>query len=348
MTDTSININRIPIHGAAAGDVLDAPNLDLMSEDKPMNFLFSMNDGSGIIAPENLHLLRGAPKSGKSAWGLILMAAAFKGECLGIKANRKDLNILWIDTEQDNRVVRKKGRAVLEMAGLDTQPKSLIVTSLRGYSKAERLAIAIKKINDYAPDFVFLDGVADLCQDFNKVEESEAVVDALHKCSEQYGAAILCLIHTNKREEEAKGHLGGYLQQKSGEIYQVNKQAGTNIAVVKQALSRFAPAPEFAFSFADDFRLTTAEDAQQRANDEAREKARSTFAQFFKDDKRLTNGDLVEAYVSALGGSDRTASREIKKAVNWQVLHKSKEGRNAYYTYIFPDLPNLAEDDEDL
>lgn len=348
MTDTSININRIPIHGAAAGDELDVPNLDFKARRKPVEFLFTMTDGHGIIARSNLHALRGAPKTGKSAWGLILMAAALKGEFLGIKAQRKDITILWIDTEQDESVMCEKGLAVLDMAGLDEQPGNLIAVNLRGYIPADRLAVTRKKINDYAPDFVFLDGVADLCPDFNDQVAAQEITQQLGVLSEQYGAAILCLIHTNKRDDEAKGHLGSFIQQKSAEIYQVNKQAGTNIAVVKQALSRFAPAPEFAFSFADDFRLTTAEDAQQRANDEAREKARSTFAQFFKDDKRLTNGDLVEAYVSALGGSDRTASREIKKAVNWQVLHRSKEGRNAYYSYIFPDLPNLAEDDEDL
>lgn len=347
MTGTSININRIPIHKEGGGEI-DAPNLDIDGEDEPINFLFSMDNGSGIIAPGNLQLLRGAPKSGKSAWGLILMAAALKGECLGIKVNRKGLNVLWIDTEQDKAVVRKKGRAVLDMAGIAKQPKNLIVVSLRGYSKAERLAITIKKINDYTPDFVFLDGVADLCRDFNDNVESEAVVDQLQKCSEQYEAAILGVIHTNKKDDEAKGHLGGYLQQKCSEIYQGNKQPGANITKIKQALTRFEPAPDFAFSYGDNFRLTTAEEAQQRASDEARKKLCSVFAQIFEDGKRRTRGELAKAYAEAVGCSERTANSEISKAVKSRILYDSKEGRNTFYTYLFPDLPNNEDDDEEL
>lgn len=346
MTGTSININRIPIHKEGGGEI-DAPNLDIDGEDEPINFLHSMADGRGIMAAENLQLLRGAPKTGKSAWGLILMAAALKGECLGIKANRKGLNVLWIDTEQDKAVVRKKGRAVLDMAGLAKQPKNLIVVSLRGYSKAERLAITIKKINDYAPDFVFIDGVADLCRDFNDNVESEAVVDQLQKCSEQYEAAILCAIHTNKKDDDAKGHLGGYLQQKCAEIYQGNKQPGANITKVKQAFSRFEPVPDFSFSYGDNFRLTTAEKAQQRASDEARKKLCSVFAQIFEDGKRRTRGELKKAYMDAVGCSERTANSEISKAFNAGILFKEKEGSNVFYTYLFPDLPN-NEDDEEL
>jgi KaiC/GvpD/RAD55 family RecA-like ATPase len=101
------------------------PYLEISGEDEPIEFLFTLGDKYGLIARGNLHTLRGAPKTGKSAAGLALIAAALKGEFIGIKANQDNLAVLWIDTEQDKNTLRQKARAVLDMAGLDASRKPL-------------------------------------------------------------------------------------------------------------------------------------------------------------------------------------------------------------------------------
>ena len=344
-----IRFDRIPIHATTAENGQNVPYLEIAGEDEPIEYLFTLGDKYGLIARANLHTLRGAPKTGKSAAGLALIAAALKGEFIGIKANRDNLAVLWVDTEQDKNTLRQKARAVLDMAGLDAQPPALKVVTLRGYgSPADALAATLQAIEENAADFVFLDGVVDLCQAFNDEEESREVVRRLEAHAEQYGAAILGLIHTNKKDDEARGHLGAIMQQKSAEIYQVNKREGESIANVTQPFSRFAPVPGFAFAFADDFKITTAADAQQRANDEFLERMRSTFANLFRDANKLSKGELKEAYKHAQGCQDRTAEKEIKAAVEADVLQKTQEGRNVYYTYLFPELPGIAEDDDDI
>lgn len=344
-----IKFDCIPIHTTTAENGLNVPYLEISGEDEPIEYLFTLGDKYGLIARANLHTLKGAPKTGKSAAGLALITAALKGEFIGIKANRDNLAVLWIDTEQDKNTLRQKARAVLDMAGLDTQPETLKVVTLRGFgSPADALAATLQAIEENAADFVFLDGVVDLCQAFNDEEESREVVRRLETHAEQYGAAILGLIHTNKKDDEARGHLGAIMQQKSAEIYQVNKREGENIANVTQPFSRFAPVPGFAFAFADDFKITTAEDAQQRASNEALERMRSTFATLFNNAEKLSKGKLMAAYKSAQGCQDRTAEKEIKAAVEADVLQKTQEGRNVYYTYLFPELPDIAEDDDDI
>ena len=344
-----IRFDRIPIHATTAENGQIVPYLEIAGEDEPIEYLFTLGDKYGLIARANLHTLRGAPKTGKSAAGLALIAAALKGEFIGIKANRDNLAVLWIDTEQDKNTLRQKARAVLDMAGLDAQPPALKVVTLRGYgSPADALAATLQAIEENAADFVFLDGVVDLCQAFNDEEESREVVRRLEAHAEQYGSAILGLIHTNKKDDEARGHLGAIMQQKSAEIYQVNKREGENIANVTQPFSRFAPVPGFAFAFADDFKITTAADAQQRANSEAMERMRSTFATLFTGVKKLSKGELMEAYKCAHGCQDRTAEKEIKAAVEADVLHKTYEGRKVYYTYLFPEFSDIADEDEDI
>lgn len=344
-----IRFDRIPIHATTAENGQNVPYLEIAGEDEPIEYLFTLGDKYGLIARANLHTLRGAPKTGKSAAGIALIVAALKGEFIGIKANRDNLAVLWIDTEQDTNTLRQRARAVLDMAGLDAPPEAFKVVNLRGYgSPADALSITLKAIEDNAPDFVFLDGVVDLCRAFNDEEESREVVRRLEAHAEQYGAAILGLIHTNKKDDEARGHLGAIMQQKSAEIYQVNKREGESIANVTQPLSRFAPVPGFAFAFADDFKITTAADAQQRANSEALERMRSTFAPLFADADKLSKGELKEAYKRAHGCQDRTAEKEIKAAVEADVLYKTYEGRKVYYTYLFPEFSDIADEDEDI
>lgn len=195
-----IRFDRIPIHATTAENGQIVPYLEIDEEDEPIEYIFTLGDKYGLIARANLHTLRGAPKTGKSAAGLALIAAALKGEFIGIKANRDNLVVLWIDTEQDKNTLRQKARAVLDMAGLKAQPEALKVVTLRGYgSPADALAATLQAIEENAADFVFLDGVVDLCQAFNDEEESREVVRRLETHAEQYGAAILGLIHTNKK-----------------------------------------------------------------------------------------------------------------------------------------------------
>ena len=138
------------------------------------------------------------------------------------------------------------------------------------------------------------------------------------------------------------------MQQKSAEIYQVNKREGESIASVTQPFSRFAPVPGFSFAFADDFKITTAADAQQRANDEALEEMRSTFAELFHDATKLSKQELKDAYKRAHCCQDRTAEKAINAALEADILQKTQKGRMVYYTYLFPEFSDIAHEDEDI
>ena len=339
MSSQRINIALIPLHETAQETGRAVPYLDIAGEDTPIDFLFTLGGKYGLIARANLHTLQGTKKAGKSAAGLALIAAALKGEFIGITPSRKDLAVLWIDTEQDKNTLRQKAKAVLSMAGLDAAPERLKVVTLRGYGgPADALAATLQAIEENAADFVFLDGVVDLCQAFNDEEKSRDVVRQLEAHAEKYGAAILGLIHTNKRDNEARGHLGAIMQQKSAEIYQVEKEGDT--AKVTQPFSRFAPVPPFSFAFADDFKIAPAAEAIGKAKEETR----AVFGPLFQDAGRLTKGELIEAYTDAQGCEDSKAEKDIRAAVLAGVLFKSKEGRNVYYSYLFP-CTDMPEDD---
>jgi len=309
----------------------EIPYLDLAGEDDPIDFLFTLGGRYGLIARANLHTLQGTKKAGKSAAGLALIIAALKGEFIGLTPSRADLEILWIDTEQDRNTLRQKARAVLAVAGLDTMPDRVKIVALRGYgSPADLLAATLQAIADNAADLVFLDGVVDLCPAFNDEEKSRAVVRQLEAYAEQYGAAVLGLIHTNKHDNEARGHLGAVLQQKSAEIYQVNKDGNT--AKVTQPFSRFAPVPDFSFTFADDFKIAPAGGSTNA------DQCLHYYGQFyplFQDTKRLQSKEIVQLYMDYYLKGKRTAQEALKSAVFFGALDRRKEGASVFYSLAF-------------
>lgn len=311
------------------------PYLDVAGEDAPIDFLFTLGGKYGLIARANLHTLQGPKKAGKSAAGLALIVAALKGEFIGITPSRENLAVLWIDTEQDKNTLRQKARAVLSMAGLNVMPERVKIVTLRGYGgPADALAATLQAIEENAADFVFLDGVVDLCQSFNDEEKSRDVVRQLESHAEQRGAAILGLIHTNKYNDEARGHLGAIMQQKSAEIYQVNKD--TNTAKVTQPFSRFAPVPAFSFTFSEDFKIMPpAEGNTELEKWAALSKA---FTPLFKDEERLTAGELAAAYMDYYGKSKRTAQDAIKAAADARALEREVKGKRVYYSLPFNEI----------
>ena len=336
-----IRFDLWPVHQAAQEEALKVPYLDLSVEDEPTDFLFTLKASHGLIARANLHTLQGDKKAGKSAAGLALITAALKGEFIGITPSRPDLSLLWIDTEQDRNTLRRKARAVLSMAELDTMPDRVKIVALRGFgSPADLLKASLQAITETAPDFVFLDGVVDLCEAFNDEEKSRAVIRELEAYAERYGCAILGLIHTNKTSRnEARGHLGAILQQKSAEIYQVTKE--WERAKVSQPFSRFAPVPDFFFTFADNFTI----EAAAAPVDKSREEMRARFAPLFQGGAVITKGRLIELYTEAQGCGMSKAEKDIKAATDAGFLFVSREGRNAFYSYLFPPLDEEPEDD---
>lgn len=334
-----IRIDLIPLHNNTAATGLEVPYLDVMGNDDPITFLFYLNETNGILAQANLHTLQGTKKAGKSAAGLAFIVAALKGNFIGIAPDKENISILWIDTEQDRNTLRKKARAVLSMAEIDGQPDNLKIVALRGVgSPALALDLTLKAIEENNPDFVFLDGVVDLCQAFNDEEKSREVVRKLEEYAEKYNTAILGLIHTNKRDNEARGHLGAIMQQKSAEIYQVNKKGDT--AQVQQVCSRFAPVPDFAFAFGDDFKIRPAIEALNKAKEEARKR----FMPLFQETQEQTAGQLAANYASKYDCAQRKAEADISEAVNIGVLYKNKIGRNVIYSFLFPAVNSNEEE----
>lgn len=305
--------------------------VDIWAEDEDRAACLFEYNGAGLMARSNFHLARGREKTGKSAFGVLLITAALGGAFLGVRACGENMRVAWIDTEQDLGTLTMKARKAVEMAQDGEKGARLRVYSLKSLNPAERLKMALEVIRGGWADFVFLDGLADLCADFNDQKECARVVGELVNAAEEAGCALLAVIHTSKTDKsEARGHVGAIAQQKAGEVYEVRRETGSSVADVVQVLSRFAGVPDIAFEFGGEFALLPAYGGQTRQQRRV-EDLQKAFCKLLAGGSPLPYSILANEYARLKRCSQRNAKEAIREAKKREIVRASKQGRTTLY-----------------
>jgi hypothetical protein len=97
---------------------------------------------------------------------------------------------------------------------------------------------------------ILIDGVADLVNDVNNIEECNYVVQKLMEWSEVYNVHIMTVIHSNYGSEKPTGWLGSALEKKAEQ--QMILEASGDGTIVRCRRSRGYPFQPFTFSVKDD------------------------------------------------------------------------------------------------
>ena len=199
----------------------------------------------------NFSFVQAPPKVGKSFFTSLLTSAylnngnKFTGK---IKGHRKGRNVIHFDTEQG----RFHANRVFKRVALMSKDKDNYYTyALRQYSAKDRLAWIGWKLKQ-EPDLglILIDGVADLVNDVNNIEECNYVVQKLMEWSEVYNVHIMTVIHSNYGSEKPTGWLGSSLEKKA-ETQMILEASGDG-TIVRCRRSRGYPFEPFTFSVKDD------------------------------------------------------------------------------------------------
>jgi len=102
-------------------------------------------------------------------------------------------------------------------------------------------------IIEYKPDLLFIDGLLDLAQNFNDVEDANTLVSLIRQLAIKYDIHICCALHEGKGSGELLGHLGATALRKAQAVYQLVK-TGDSISVSPNAMRR-KPFVEFIIMF---------------------------------------------------------------------------------------------------
>lgn len=288
-----------------------------------------------IVSRGNIATITGKPKAFKTFLISAIVAAFLEDEFLGISGCGGIAMI--IDTEQGKSHVNNVQKRIYRLCewDLDTPKENLYMLSLRELDAENRLKMAREAITEIKPDLVIIDGIRDMAKDFNDIKESSSLVGTLMTISTEQDCAIISILHQNKADTNARGHLGSELCNKSETVLQVENTDG--IATVSPVYSRNREIEPFSFR-------VNVDGLPVGCSIPKVEKKRSEVEDLFKRamfGQALWKKEILIPQLAAYSGkSEKTASRRLQDALSWGIVKISKAG--TYY------LASLAEDTEDL
>ena len=240
------NLDDLEMHQVKPTDILDKPSTAIA--------IYNNEDGDDFAilgTLGNFSLFIGKAKARKTFFLGIVIASAisdksvfntFKGL---LKPNQ--CNVLYFDTEQSKYHVLLAIKRICKIAKIDN-PKNLIVYSLRPEEAKTRLAFIEKKIYETENlGLVIIDGIRDLVHDINCAKESSEIAGKLLKWSEERNIHITTVLHQNKGDLNARGHLGTELVNKSETVLAIEKKESSDISVVSAIQCRNKEPEPFAF-----------------------------------------------------------------------------------------------------
>ncbi len=217
------------------------------------SMLNAKNDGEAILGTlGDFGLIIGKAKSRKSFFINIAVSTAItKDKILNrfksyLPPNKNE--VAYFDTEQSKYYVQKAVKRICDQTQ-QPEPKNLNVFHLRSLNPSERLIFIENEIyNNDKISFVVIDGIKDLVTSINDESEATMIASKLLKWSEERNIFILTVLHQNKSDNNARGHIGTELINKAQTVLSVTKaENDDNISIVEPQQCRDIEPEIFAF-----------------------------------------------------------------------------------------------------
>ncbi len=200
--------------------------------EKPPTILSIDNISFGTLG--NFSCVTGKSKSRKTFFLSILIAAAIdtKGKFQRIKTEIPNSTVLHFDTEQSNYHTQKVAKRITSLINNDILSKnSYKCFCLRPFSPKERTDIIQEAIyNTKNLKLVIIDGIADLIVGYNNEESAIEIIGQFMKWTHELNIHIITIIHQNKGDNNAKGHLGSLILQKAETVLSIEKDGEISTA----------------------------------------------------------------------------------------------------------------------
>jgi len=235
-----------------AADIINLDDLRVKASDKiERSECIMYIDDHEVLTLGNFSAIIGKAKARKTFLATMFAAASSGKDDIYKKFIPKGGGrVLYIDTEQSKYHAQIVVKRIKAMVGSES---NIRMFALRPYSPSERVEI-IERIlfEEEGVGLVILDGVRDLITNINSEEQSTEAVTRLMKWTAEYNIHIMCVIHQNKADANARGHIGTEIQNKSESVISVTKPDLENFrSTVKNEYSRSMGFDEFSFSIED-------------------------------------------------------------------------------------------------
>jgi predicted ATP-dependent serine protease len=217
------------------------------------SLLNTKSEGEAILGTlGDFGLIIGKAKSRKSFFINIAISTAL-GKDLILNRFKSNLppdknQVVYFDTEQSKYYVQKAVKRICTQIN-EPEPQNLHPYFLRSLNPSQRLEFIESHI--YSHDkigFVVIDGIKDLINSINDESEATMIASKLLKWSEERNIYILTVLHQNKSDTNARGHIGTELINKAQTVLSITKaENDDNISIVEPQQCRDKEPEIFAF-----------------------------------------------------------------------------------------------------
>jgi|GEM_PF-6005831 len=186
-----------------------------------------------VLTLGNFSAIYGKSKAKKTFLATLFMVCAARGGELDytiqsdLPVNRR--GVALFDTEQSNYDAYITAKRVCDMSGKHN--RNFVSFDLREFTPFERCNIInrfIETKSNYV-SYIVIDGITDLAMAINDEIEASRVVSLLMKWTKVYNVHITVIIHQNKNDNFATGHLGSSIMKKAECLISVTKDATDNL-----------------------------------------------------------------------------------------------------------------------
>lgn len=212
----------------------------LITEEPPEETSLIEIGGVSVATSENHSLVVGKKKSRKTLF-LVWLLGQYSGDI--------STDILFFDTEQGKRHVYQIRKKLFQLTG-----KWVPVFYLRGKSPQERQQIIFETVRQWPtrPKLILIDGIRDLLSNINDPDQSTDLIVWLENITVTFSLHVMNVLHLNKTDSNARGHIGTELQNKAEMTIEVEKDEQGGYSLVKCESSRDQPFETFAFTHSTD------------------------------------------------------------------------------------------------
>ena len=256
----------------------------------------------------NFSCITGKPKSKKTFLITQLIAATvFNDEDSIFHSHITDKTVLHFDTEQSEFHTWRTTNRVINLTSESIENYNCYC--LRPYDPSTRIKAIEHAINSTENlGLVIIDGIADLITSYNDEEQASLIINKFMKWTTENNIHIITVVHQNKGDYNAKGHLGSFILQKAETVLSVKRQ-DNNLSSVEATHSRGVEIEPFSFSIDDNGLPYTVEYKAKVKGDNKQLKNPRTY-------ELETNRQLI---VDTFNGREELRRMELLGAIQFQL-----------------------------
>lgn len=304
-------------------------------------------NGQSCMTAGSFSVIIGRAKAGKGFFTGSVTAAAASGSCTldGIKGafNNGKTGVIYFDTEQGAYWGQIAHKRIVKSIG-EFVPHNMQYHDLQRYTPSQRLQIIETAISDRDDiSVVVIDGIRDLISSINdEAQATEMTSHILRWCATKK-IHVVCILHMNKNDFNARGHIGSELINKAETVISVTKEKKDWISTVKQEYCRDKEFTLFSFSVDDDGLPRLADQVEPPAVTKRNDEELKRFGFVFKEHIKMNYAMTVEKYMEASGLKDSGAKKHIAAALVSGIIIKDDQGN-----YSLADTQKTESNDDTL